>query len=142
MSVVKISDDRNPYFTSSFDEDLKLYEIVWHAASENMEEEEYKLLMLEDRDKVLTKYTQLNFILINLEERLDTMSPELQEWATENITVAVFKKYNIIKIAIVNSKDFATQFSLEQAIEEDGMSDEITRYFDNQENARTWLLET
>ncbi|EAY24987.1 hypothetical protein [Microscilla marina] len=140
MSTVQLSDESNKYFSSFYDEELKLYELVWHKASEYMEEHEYKALMQADRDKVLKNYEQLNFILINLTERLDTMSPELQEWSSKNVSVYIFEKYNILKVAVVNSRDFSTQFSLEQALEEDKESENITKYFDKAEDAKAWLF--
>lgn len=140
MSIVQLSDENNKYFSSYYDEDLKLYELVWHKASEYMEEHEYKALMQADRDKVLKNYDQLNYILINLTERLDTMSPELQEWASENVSSHIFEQYDVLKVAIINSKDFSTQFSLEQAVEEDNVSEEMTQYFDDEEAAKAWLF--
>jgi hypothetical protein len=96
--------------------------------------------MRADRDKVMQNYEQLNYILINLTERLDTMSPELQEWASEHVSAHIFEKYKVIKIAIINSKDFSTQFSLEQAVEEDNVADDMTQYFDEEDAAKAWLL--
>ncbi len=140
MSIVQLSDKGNRYFSSYYDEDLKLYELVWHKASEYMEEHEYKALMRADRDKVMQNYDQLNYILINLTERLDTMSPELQEWSSEHVSAHIFEKYQVIKIAIINSKDFSTQFSLEQAVEEDNVDEDMTQYFDEEDAAKAWLL--
>ncbi|WP_299466124.1 hypothetical protein [uncultured Microscilla sp.] len=140
MSIVQLSDESNKYFSSSYDEELKLYSLVWHKTSEYMEEHEYKMLMQADRDAMLKNYDQLSFILIDLTERLDTMSPELQEWSTKNISSYIFDKYEVLKVAIVNSRDFSTQFSLEQAIEEDNISEDLTRYFDKKEEAEAWLF--
>lgn len=140
MSKIQLSNPENTFFSSYYDEDLKLYEIIWHKASENMAEEEYKELMIADRDQVFRQYNVLHYILIDLTNRLDTMSPELQEWSTQNVTQFVLEKYQVLKIAIVNSKDFATQFSLEQAIEEDQVNEEMTGFFDTTTQAKEWLL--
>lgn len=140
MSKIEISSADNQYFTSYFDEELKLYEIIWHKASENIEDEEYKKLMLEDRNVVLEKCDEIHFTLINIKNRLDTMTPDLQEWASENITGHTLKKYQILKIAVVTSEDFGTQFSIEQALEEDEIEDGVIRYFQNEQDAKAWLL--
>jgi len=143
MSKVTISTKDNPYFTSCFDEDLKFYEIVWHEKSQDMEDNEYKQLMLHEK-KELAKYEQINLVLVNLENRLDTMAPELQEWSSENIASFFLEKITRLKTAVVKSKDFTTQFSLEQAFEEDGVTEDIAliKHFDNEQEAREWLLDT
>ncbi|HAS39311.1 MAG TPA: hypothetical protein DCS93_02475 [Microscillaceae bacterium] len=143
MSKVKISAAENLYFTSYFDVDLKLYEIVWHEASQDMEEEEYKKYLLNEKS-TLAKYKQINLVLVNLQNRLDTMSPELQEWSSANIAPFFLEKITKLKIAVVRSQDFSTQFSLEQAFEEDSVSEDIaiTRHFDNEQMAKEWLLDT
>lgn len=139
--MAKIPLSNNQYFQSSFDQELKLYELVWFKESGNMSEDEYKNLMNADRDKVLEKCSQVNYILINIKERVDTMSPELQEWSTAAVSSRIFEKYNILKIAVITSQDFYTQVSVEQAIEEDKVSDEVVRYFDNEEQAQEWILD-
>lgn len=143
MSRLKISSNDNQYFTSYFDEELKLYEIVWHEASQDMEEEEYKQLLLNDKEGLYI-YPQINFVLINLQNRLDTMSPELQEWSTKNIAPFFLEKSTHLKVAVVRSKDFSTQFSLEQALEEDNTPEEkaVTKHFENEQEAREWILDT
>ena len=143
MSKVKISTINNPYFTSYFDEDLKFYEIVWHEASQDIEDEEYKQLMLQET-KELSKYEQINLVLVNLQNRLDTMSPDLQEWSSENIAPFFLEKITKLKTAVIKSKDFTTQFSLEQAFEEDDVSEEIAlvKHFEDEQEAREWLLDT
>ncbi|OJJ21522.1 hypothetical protein BKI52_13340 [marine bacterium AO1-C] len=142
MSKVKISNPDNPYFTSHFDEELKLYELVWHEASQDMEDEEYKQYMLNDRNN-LAKYEKINFVFINLQHRLDTMAPHLQEWSSENIAPFFLEKSTKLKVAVVRSQDFTTQFSLEQAFEEDNVSEDavLTKHFDEELAAREWLLD-
>jgi len=143
MSIIKVSSKDNIYFTSHFDKDLKLYEIVWHEASQDIEEDEYIKFMIHERNE-LAKYEVINFVLINLLNRLDTMSPDLQEWSTENIAPFFLNKSTYLKVAVIRSKDFSTQFSLEQAIEEDNTPEEkaITKHFDDEQEAREWLLDT
>ncbi|OJJ21523.1 hypothetical protein BKI52_13345 [marine bacterium AO1-C] len=142
MPRVQLSAPDNRYFTSYFDEELKLYEIVWHEESEKMDEEEYKALMLNDRDLLTQYYHKVNYIIINLVHRLHTMSPELQDWSSAHISPTFVNHLGVFKVAVVNSKDFSTQFSIEQALEEDNVTEEMVkiRYFDEEQEARSWLL--
>ncbi|EAY28234.1 hypothetical protein [Microscilla marina] len=138
--MAKITLSNNQYFESSFDQELKLYELIWHKASEAIEDDEYKALMNADRDKVLQECDKLNYIVINIKERMDTMSPELQEWSTAAISSQIFSKYNVLKIAVIASKDFYTQVSVEQAIEEDNINEGVVRYFEDEQQATEWIL--
>jgi len=137
--IIQLSDNDNKYFTSYFDEDLKLYEIVWHKESEKMEDEEYKVLMMQDRDLLSQKYNQINYVIINIRHRLHTMSPELQDWSSATIA-PTFANMGTSKVAVIRSKDFSTQFSLEQAMEEDQVPEGVVAYFDSDEEAKQWLL--
>ncbi len=143
MSKVRISSEANQYFTSHFDEQLKLYEIVWHEASQDIKEKEYEQFFLRERD-LLAKYNKINFVLVNLKNRLDTLPPDLQEWSTKHITPLFIAKSTELKVAIVRSQDFSTQFSIEQALEEDDLNEEEVKiqYFEEEEAAREWLLDT
>ena len=137
--IVQLSAKSNKYFTSYFDEDVKLYEIVWHAESERMDDHEYQDLMILDRNVLKNKYNKVNYVLINLVNRLHTMSPELQDWSSATIS-PTFAQLGTTKVAIIRSKDFSTQFSLEQAMEEDKAAEGVVAYFDNEQDARAWLL--
>ncbi|HAS39312.1 MAG TPA: hypothetical protein DCS93_02480 [Microscillaceae bacterium] len=138
-NITQLSEEVNKYFTSYFDEDLKLYEIIWHEASDRMDDEEYKTLMLHDRDLIIQKYNQVNYIIINLFNRLHTMTPELQDWSSATIS-PTFAQLGTLKVAIIKSKDFSTQFSLEQAMEEDQVAEGVVQYFNDNDEARKWLL--
>lgn len=137
--IIQLSENSNKHFTSYFDEALKLYEIVWHKESEKLDDEVYKVLMLRDRDIIRKNYNRINYVVINLVNRLHTMSPELQDWSSATIS-PTFVELGTSKVAIIRSKDFSTQFSLEQAMEEDQAAEGVVEYFDNDEEAKQWLL--
>ena len=107
-----------------------------------MDEEEYKTLMLNDRDELLQRYNKVNYIIINLINRLHTMSPELQDWSSAHISPTFVSHLGVFKVAVINSKDFSTQFSIEQALEEDNVTEDVVKikYFDEEQEARAWLL--
>lgn len=140
MARVKLSNDSNKYFTSYFDEDIKLYSLIWHSASEDIQEDEYKELLKQNTQTLFKQSNQVNYILINVKERLDTMAPELQEWSTKYISAPLLEKYDVQKVAVIRSQDFSTQFSIEQAIEEDNVDESLVRYFDDEQEAHNWFL--
>lgn len=140
MARVKLSSDSNKYFTSYFDEDIKLYSLIWHSASEDIQEDEYKELLKQNTQALFKQSNQVNYILINVKERLDTMAPELQEWSTKYISAPLLEKYDVQKVAVIRSQDFSTQFSIEQAIEEDNVDESLVRYFDDEQEAHKWFL--
>ncbi|HAS39313.1 MAG TPA: hypothetical protein DCS93_02485 [Microscillaceae bacterium] len=146
MSKVTIIE--NKYTSIFFDEDLELYEQYWYPESEDMEEEEYK----ETITYMLEYITEKNYVLLNylLDNRdfLFSMSPEMQEWQASNVASVLVKLLEKqgqspqdIKTAIITSEDFISQLSIEQAMEENEVSELTTRYFEDEQEAREWLLD-
>lgn len=138
MARIKLSKDDNKYFDSHFDEDLNLYELFWNEISEDMEDDEYKDLMREQRDTVIENGHTIEFFLLDNREFLFSMSPDLQEWQANEIFVKMVTPE--VKIAVLVSSDFIAQLSIEQAIEEHDNAGETTRYFDDEQEAREWIL--
>ncbi|WP_375562887.1 STAS/SEC14 domain-containing protein [Bernardetia sp. OM2101] len=114
-----------------------LLELTWLPATADMTSEEYKdehvnllKFMLEQKTKrVLGNIKQLGFVV----------SPEVQEWMNENIFAPVMEK-GFSKLAIVMSTEFLAQLSIEQAMEEEVGQQIITKYFDDKEEAREWIM--
>ena len=77
--------------------------------------------------------------LVHLFDMKYTISPEVQEWMNNEI----FPKYeNIIKrMAFLLPTEFITQIAVEQTMEEEVGLKFIQKYFDNEEDARKWLME-
>ncbi len=93
----------------------------------------------------LTKYAEIveqyhpHFLLIDTSAFAMTVVPETQEWVQNNIHPRSLKA-GIQKIAYVTSKDFFAKISIEQTME-DSILMSITKYFDNRQDAISWLLE-
>lgn len=137
---VKISSDENKYFTSYFDEDLNLYELYWHKVSEEMEDEEYKLFMSQERDYLIEAGYRLDALILDNREFLFSMSPDLQEWQAGEILAKMLEKNPNPNNAIIVSSDFISQLSIEQAMEENEKAENTTRYFENELEAKEWIL--
>lgn len=144
MAKIKLSADDNKYFATYYDTDLNILELTWYEESEDMEDQEYKDLNLE----VIQKIESLDDVRIDLyyldnRNFLFSMSPELQEWQAANLSVKLnlySPNPELIKAAVLVSKDFISQLSIEQAIEEDQATESNTKYFEEEEEARAWLM--
>ncbi|WP_299458742.1 STAS/SEC14 domain-containing protein [uncultured Microscilla sp.] len=141
---VQVSTESNKYFTAYFDVDLCLFEICWQEESSDMTDDDYKesmgkviQLMLDNDYLPLLQYQ-----LLDNRSNLFTMSPELQEWQSEHIGKQVVEAIgDYPKTAFIQSEDFITQLSFEQTMEETGETSGLVRYFDNELDAKAWLLD-
>ncbi|WP_299458394.1 STAS/SEC14 domain-containing protein [uncultured Microscilla sp.] len=138
MPRIKLSDDDNKYFTSYFDEELNMYELFWSKESEDMEDEEYKVLMETQVKQILDNNYSTEIFLLDNREFLFSMSPDLQEWQANEIFAKMVTKQ--VKIAVLVSSDFIAQLSIEQAMEEDENAGQTTKYFEEEQEAREWIL--
>ncbi|EAY28233.1 hypothetical protein M23134_03494 [Microscilla marina ATCC 23134] len=117
-----------------------LYELIWLPNTANMSEDDYKIAMLSDQNKLFNNYDVVNFLLLDNRDFLMTMSPELQEWSAKEITSEVMEANPQLKIALVVSQDIFSRVSVSQAVEEDETMDRVTHYFENKEEAYDWIL--
>lgn len=139
---MKVTIVESKFCSIYFDEDLQLYEQYWHKESEDMEDDDYKKIHIEWVSKLVENQYDIAFFLLDNRENNFSMSPELQEWQAENILAKVLENLPSpdVKVAILQSEDFISQLSIEQAMEENQEADETTRYFDNEVEAKEWLL--
>lgn len=69
------------------------------------------------------------------------MSPALQEWQNDNVGKKVVEALgDYPKTAFIQSEDFITQLSFEQTMDETDETSGLVRYFDNELDAKSWLL--
>ena len=140
---MKVTVLENKYCSIYLDLSLDLFEQYWHSESLHMEEEDYKETHLTMRDHLAENaYTPHRFFLDN---RLNffVISPELQEWHAKNISTKVVESLpnpGLLRVAIIVSEDFISQLSIEQTIEEYTSTNEFTKYFQDEVQAREWLL--
>ncbi len=76
--------------------------------------------------------------LVHLLDMKYAIVPEVQEWMNEEI----FPKYkNIIKrMAFLMPTEIFTQVAVEQTMEEETGQGFVQKYFDNEKDAREWLM--
>lgn len=128
----------NDWSTRTINSRLSLLYVVAYPASIRMNDEDFiagSYQFLKD----LRTY-QPRSVLLNLRGFQFTISPDIQDWMVDNIFPFV-EILEIEKIAIVASLDALCHLSVQQTIEEDDATDNITRYFEGETTARRWLLQ-
>ncbi|EAY30554.1 hypothetical protein [Microscilla marina] len=83
--------------------------------------------------KVFVDHQPLAGILSLTQDFHFVVDPEMQEWITK-----IFEGYLPSKSAIVVGSEFVSQLSIEQTVQD---LDVIVRYFDNESEAKEWLLD-
>lgn len=132
----------NKYTAIYFNQSTHLFEQFWYKESENMDDNEYMDIHEGWVKKLLVEKYQIYSFYLDNRENYFTMSPELQEWHAKNITevvIANLPKPESLKVAIVVSEDFISQLGIEQTMEETNDATQMTRYFEDEEEAREWL---
>jgi len=119
------------------DKPNRIVKNVWTSYTENMNWADFKEELLALKKIVVENKTY--GILGNTMNLNYAIIPEQQEWIAENyfpeVIAAGLKKY-----AIIVSMDMITELSVQQTIEENSNAPFDTRYFDNESDARDWLL--
>ena len=107
------------------------------SATENMNADDFKREMLIFVEKC-EQYKPKRELVYLLDMKYGIV-PQDQEWMNIN----VFPKYkNIIKrMAFLMPTDLLAQMSVEQTMEEETGQGFTQAYFDNEEEARKWLME-
>ncbi|TAE00569.1 MAG: hypothetical protein EAZ97_05530 [Bacteroidetes bacterium] len=125
------------YLHLAFFADQELIEMTWLPLTDKMKPEEYKQeflnyldIILKFRPKKIIPDTRDMFFLID---------PELQEWTNQTIFPPSLEM-GLNKAAFVISQEMIAQLSIEQTMEEYEGVKFITRYFDDKEEAKAWVL--
>ncbi|WP_338814889.1 hypothetical protein V9L05_06780 [Bernardetia sp. Wsw4-3y2] len=120
----------------AFDEQ-KLLELTWLPATANMTSEEYKNEHVELLKFILEQ--KIEKVLGNTKELYFVVNPKVQEWMNENIFVPAME-VGFSKLAVVMSTEFFAQLAIEQVMEEEVGQQIMTKYFDDIEEAREWIV--
>ena len=120
-----------------FHPDSSTLENVWSLETKLMTDEEFKQEMLELSRFFLTYRPE--FQLINTQDLLFVISPELQSWSDENILKPHGKVSSLRKVAFVVSKDLFPSVAVEQTMDEEHGNGFNTRFFKEKEEAIKWL---
>lgn len=120
-----------------FFKDSQLIEITWLPSTETMGVEEYKKEFTNFLTIILDVKPQK--VISDNQNLYLTMSIELQEWMNQTIFPS-FLEVGLNKVAMLNSFEMVSQISVEQVMEEEEGMKFTTKYFDNKEKAKEWIL--
>lgn len=121
----------------TYQQDKSLFLLDWLPQSSNMTDDIYKKEMLTYVE--LLEEHRPAFVLFDTSKSEFVVGLNMQEWANENIIVRAAKT-NLRKTAFVMSKEFISQLSIEQAVEEDKQRVVTRQYFADLQSAVDWLL--
>jgi len=132
----------NHFLNAFLDQDNALLSIKWLPSTYEMSAENFQSIftnIAEFIEKHNVKYWMgytKDFAFI--------VPPDLQEWAAQEFNQRVLRA-GLKKMALIVPSDIVANVSVKQSIEEMEKHQDLeaieTRYFDNPEQAREWLLE-
>lgn len=126
------------FIYSEFLEDDKIVSVDWLPSTDSLKEEGFKKEALDNLEFILS--CQPKKILSNTLDLKFYVHPELQIWFNQNV-LAKELEIGVQKIAIVVSPDLITQLSVEQTMGEKVGEKFTTRFFDNKDEAKEWLVQ-
>lgn len=130
---------KSSYFLIYFDKENSLFHYVFNSTTESMYPKDY-INELKVFIKLVKEYRPKK-VLGDMVDFFFTITPEIQEWITENL-FTVYDEIGFEKIAILMSNEFIANLSIEQTMDEGNKSSFQTAYFDDEQEAKNWLLST
>lgn len=126
----------NEFVELHFDATNSMMREDWKPTSDYMSEEEF----MDYQQTKLTKTEEFRpqIMLVDSEDFLMTVAPNLQEWVDENISQAQ-AKLGLQRVAFIRSSDLFSQISLEQMMSEQQSEALDVDYFDTLQTAEDWL---
>lgn len=128
------------YITIELDEEKSIAFTLWQEATKDMTKEEYKIEMLKQRE-LITQY-KVKYLYGDTTNFNFTISVALQEWINQNIFGSMYKEFE--KCAVILSRDYIAQVSVELALDENTNTPFLTKYFAEGEKGKAlrWLSES
>lgn len=104
-----------------------------------MVEEDFKSMLIKWRETVLK--VQPQSVLIDALEMNFPMSPELQVWITDEVTVPIFTRTQLQKMCFVMPEEFVSKLSLDQYRDASDkvVEDKSINYVSTRDMAEEWL---
>jgi len=126
------------FISISYDAEKDIIIDVWTENTQKLSNDAFKDL-LKTWKSFLQKYNVSNAITDLVNFRL-AMTPELQIWTLENITIPLAREHKYSKHAFIMPKEFIANLAIEQFTEETNEVAAQTKYFATMTEARKWLL--
>jgi len=124
----------NEFIAIHRDVAINVVKAVWSTNTEKMQNDAFKACVKAIWANV-QQHKPIGFVG-DTRNFLFSIHPSVQEWYGANIDDTFGSGTN--KVAMIMSKHFIEQLSIEQTIEEDKTKGVTTQYFDNEEQAIKW----
>jgi len=125
-----------PFVDISYDEQNKLFKLLWKAETKNMSYDEFKEVML----LYAAEFKRPSRLVLQQMKEMNFSVPlELQTWVDVNVNKAAFDA-GVRKGAVVLSPEIFTSVSVEQTLNEENAKDMQVEYFNDENEAMKWLL--
>lgn len=128
---------KNEYWIMLYEKESELLIQFWSSNTENMSAELFKSELINYLE--IVKEYQPKRLLSYSPDFFYPISPKEQEWIDKNIIPPTFS-LGLRYVAVVIPQEFISNLSVQQTMEEPEASKLVTRYFDNEEDAKKWLL--
>jgi|GEM_PF-1374385 len=132
----------NNYIKILYDSTRHFLKDIWSQNSnyENLMEEDFKKILLINKKIAIKK--QIKYALTDARKLEFPVTPELQEWAVNEVSLPLKRNFNIKKHTFVMPEEFITSVGIECLIDDfnkSGLAAE-TMCFDNVKDAEKWLF--
>ena len=128
---------KNSYFEVLHDPSKRFFHYSYNENTYDMQPAEY-IQLLEDFIALTYQHCP-KLMLGDMVDFQFIITPDIQEWINKNL-FKVYKEVGFQKMALLLSKEYVPKLSIQQAIDEDSTNAFKIQYFDNREEALTWLL--
>lgn len=128
---------KSKYLRILYFEDEQLIEMVWLPKSEAMTNQDYQQECLAYLDAV--KKFNPRRAIPDMRDMNFPIAPDLQEWTNQTIFPTLLE-VGLNNVGIVVSTELISQLAVEQTMEEIEGIKFTTKYFDDKEDARKWIL--
>ena len=128
---------QNHYVEVGYHQTQQLFYYVYSPTTITMTPEEY--IALQKHLINLIHHHHPKLILRYMMDFQFIITPDIQAWMKENIG-KVYEEIGFKKTAILPSKDYISQLSIKQTMGELNQGNFAIQYFDQEEEAMSWLL--
>ncbi len=116
--------------------EIKGIKIQWLADSEKMLDDDFKREILGEKKAI--EEVKPKVIFADVLQMKYAIAPNMQEWHNKQIFPA-FALAEVRKLAVLVSPDVFVQVGIEQLVEDGSGKELITRYFEEEAKAISWL---
>ncbi len=133
---------KNDFSDAFFDKENALFSIIWLPSTYEMENEDFQSTLMDAAQFV--EQHKVKYWMGYTKDFAFIIPPDLQEWTAQDFNQRVLKA-GLRKIALIVPSDIIANVGVQQSVEEMEKHQPpetiVTRYFDDDQQAKAWLLD-